>query len=421
MAEPGDEIAPDPSRACTEPGTSRLATRQREPSDGRAELPQVAGYEILEEVGRGGMGVVYRARQKSLEREVALKLILAGSHAGATEMGRFRTEAQAIARLQHPNIVQIYEIGEQHGLPFLALEFCADGTLEQKLQGTPWPAREAAQLIETLARAVQAAHERQVIHRDLKPANILLQIADSRLQIADLSRQSAICNLQSAIPKITDFGLAKRLDEPGLTASGAVLGTPSYMAPEQAEGRSREVGPVTDVYALGALLYELLTGRPPFRAATALETVLQVISDEPVAPRQLQPRTPRDLETICLKCLQKERTRRYASALDLAEDLRRFQAGEPIRARPVGRLQRGWRWCRRHPAPAGLGAGVALLLLVVAIGGTTIPPSPGCGRARTSRRSPGSCPTRERRPNDRLHRSGAYLAAVSRGKHATFS
>jgi WD40 repeat protein len=303
----------------------------------------VSGYEILGELGRGGMGVVYRARQTKLGRLVALKMILSGGHAGEADLTRFRTEAEAIARLQHPNIVQIHEVGEQGGLPFFSLEFCAGGSLEKKLAGTPLPPKEAAALVETLARAMDAAHQKGVIHRDLKPANVLLT--------------------EDGTPKITDFGLAKKLDEAGQTASGAVMGTPSYMAPEQAGGRVAEIGPAADVYALGAILYECLTGRPPFKAVTALDTIMQVVSDEPVRPTQLQPKVPRDLETVCLKCLHKEPARRYESAAALADELRRFLEGRPIVARPVGRLERAARWARRNPAVSGLMAAVALALL----------------------------------------------------------
>jgi WD40 repeat protein/tetratricopeptide (TPR) repeat protein/tRNA A-37 threonylcarbamoyl transferase component Bud32 len=290
------------------------------------------------------MGVVYKARQTKLDRLVALKMILSGGHAGEADRTRFKTEAEAIARLQHPNIVQIYEIGEQDGLPYFSLEFCGGGSLEKKLNGTPLPPKKAAALVETLALAMHAAHEQDVIHRDLKPANVLLA-NDETL-------------------KITDFGLAKKLDGAGQTATGAVMGTPSYMAPEQAGGKSEKIGPPADVYALGAILYECLTGRPPFKAATHLETILQVVSDEPVPPRQLQSRTPRDLETICLKCLRKDPKKRYASAKALAADLRRFQAGEPIKARPVGRVEWGVKWMRRNPAAAAL---VATLLLGTAV------------------------------------------------------
>ncbi len=305
------------------------------------------GYEILAELGRGGMGVVYQARQTALGRLVALKMILAGAHADAADLARFKNEAQAIARLAHPNIVQVHEIGDHDALPYFSLEFCPGGSLDRKLNGTPLPPLEAAELVETLARAVHAAHLKGVIHRDLKPANVLLA--------------------EDGTPKVTDFGFARKLDEAGPTATGAVMGTPSYMPPEQAEGRSEAIGPAADVYALGAILYECLTGRPPFKAATALETILQVVNDDPVPPSQWNARLPRDLETICLQCLRKEAGKRYGSAEALAEDLRRFGAGEPVTARPVGRWERGMKWMRRNPAVAGL---LAAVLLVLAVGTT---------------------------------------------------
>jgi WD40 repeat protein/tRNA A-37 threonylcarbamoyl transferase component Bud32 len=321
--------------------------------DADAPLPQVPGHELLATLGRGGMGVVYKARQVKLKRLVALKVILARGHASAGGLTRFRTEAQAIARLQHPNIVQVYEVGEHDGLAFFSLELCAAGSLDRKLAGTPLPPRQAAALLEKLARAVHAAHEAGIVHRDLKPANVLLT-ADGT-------------------PKVTDFGLAKRLvDEPaaapGLTATGEVMGTPSYMAPEQARGRIREQGPACDVYALGAVLYECLTGRPPFRAASPLETIRQVTDQEPVSPRALQPQVPRDLDTICRKCLEKDPRRRPGSARELAEELERFLQGRPIKARPLNRLGRLGRWCRRNPVLGAMGASVLLLLLALTAG-----------------------------------------------------
>jgi WD40 repeat protein len=311
-------------------------------------LPQVPGYEVLSVLGRGGMGVVYQARQQGLGRLVALKMILHADHAGADQRQRFRAEAEAIARLQHPHIVQIFEVGEHHGHPFFSLEFCPGGSLEAKLRATPLPPREAAALVETLARAMHAAHQAGVIHRDLKPANVLLAADGS--------------------PRVTDFGLAKKLDEAGQTQSGAVMGTPSYMAPEQASGQSKAIGPGTDVYALGALLYDCLTGRPPFRAATVMDTLTQVMSSDPAPPSRLNPKVPRDLETICLKCLQKKPERRYATAEALAEDLRRFLSGEPIRARPVGPVERTWKWVRRRPVTAALiGASALALAALLAV------------------------------------------------------
>jgi tetratricopeptide (TPR) repeat protein len=325
----------------------------RPPGTGPApELPwpgpealAVPGYEVFEVLGTGGMGIVYRARQVALGRMVALKMIRHAAHTSAEARRRFQSEAEAIARLQHPHIVQIHEVGEADGLPYFSLEFCGGGSLEKQLDGTPWEARRAARLVETLAGAVAAAHAAGIVHRDLKPANVLLT-ADGT-------------------PKVSDFGLARRLDAAGQTVEGAILGTPSYMAPEQAGGKGKEAGPAADVYALGAILYELLTGRPPFRAATALDTLQQVVSEEPVAVRRLQPKAPKDLETICHKCLEKDPKKRYASAAALAEDLRRFGAGEPVVARPVGGPERLWRWARRKPAQAGLLA--VGLLAVVAI------------------------------------------------------
>jgi WD40 repeat protein len=307
----------------------------------REMLPLVQGYEILGELGRGGMGVVYKARQISLDRIVALKHILAGAGASPEDLARFRTEAEAVARLPHPNIVQIHEVGQQDDRPYFALEFVEGGTLARKLASTPQPARQAAQVVETLARAMHSVHQRGILHRDLKPANVLLTT--------------------DGTPKISDFGLAKRLPgeaggsaPPGQTQSGAIVGTPSYMAPEQAGGKSKAVGPAADVYALGAILYEMLTGRPPFRAETPMETVLQVLTDDPVPPRRLQPKVSRDLETICLKCLDKAPGKRYATAEDLANDLHRYLLGEPIQARPAGLWERTLKWVKRHPAWAAL-------------------------------------------------------------------
>jgi eukaryotic-like serine/threonine-protein kinase len=342
--------------ALTEESDNRHGFESRDPGD-RPELrpPVVSGYEIFEELGRGGMGVVYRARQVKLNRLAALKMILHGVHAGAQHLARFRTEARAAASLEHPNVVHIYEVGEHDGRPFLALEYVDGGTLARKLAGTPLAPQAAAALVETLAGAVHAAHAKGIIHRDLKPANVLLT--------------------GDGIPKISDFGLAKRLlAEPdasalaGPTESGVIFGTPSYMAPEQATGTPGSTGPATDVYALGGILYEALTGRPPFKAATPLDTLEQVRSQEPVRPDQLQPGLPRDLQTICLKCLEKEPAKRYASALELAEDLRRFLNGEPIRARPVGRSERLRKWVRRKTALAALLALASLSAVTLVAG-----------------------------------------------------
>jgi formylglycine-generating enzyme required for sulfatase activity len=310
----------------------------------------IPGYEVLDVLGRGGMGVVYRARQEGLQRTVALKMILHADHASPRERDRFRNEAEAVARLQHPNIVQIFEVGEHQGAPFFVLEFCPGGTLAQRLTGVPWHDRDAAELVLILARAVHAAHLARVVHRDLTPGNVLFA-ADGT-------------------PKLTDFGLAKKLDEDGKTRPGDVLGTPSYMAPEQAAGRVGEIGPATDVYSLGAILYELVTGRPPFRGASIMETIDQVRSQEPVAPSRLQPKLPRDLETICLHCLEKTPQKRYATALALAEDLGRYLRHEPIRARPIGSWGRLVKWVRRRPGVAALMAAI-VLLTAAGLGGIT--------------------------------------------------
>jgi serine/threonine-protein kinase len=313
-----------------------------------AGLPQVPGYEVEAVLGHGGMGVVYKARHLRLNRPVALKMLLAGPYARPEERGRFLREAEAVAGLRHPNIVQVHDSGELDGQPYFVMEFVEGGALARKLAGTPLPARDAARLLATLADAVRVAHEGGIVHRDLKPANILLT-ADGT-------------------PKIADFGLARHFDGgSALTLSGAPLGTPSYMAPEQAIGKGRQAGPATDIYALGAVLYEMLTGGPPFRAETAAETQLQVIYQEPVPPSRLNARVPRDLETICLTCLRKAPERRYATAAALADDLQRFQRGEPIAARPPGPLERTARWVRRHPTGSALLA-ASFVLAVVLVG-----------------------------------------------------
>lgn len=324
---------------------------QSDGADGTPKAaPRVAGYEVLGVLGRGGMGVVYRARQTGLNRIVALKMILGGGHADPEQLARFRAEAEAVAQLQHPQIVQIYEIGTHDGLPFFSLEFVEGGSLEQERAGRPMPPLRAAELVEQLAGAMQSAHARGIVHRDLKPANVLLT--------------------RDGVPKVTDFGLVKRVeeDDSGQTRTGTIMGTPSYMAPEQAWD-SKAVGPLADVYSLGAILYALLTGRPPFLGPTPVETVMLLRSQEPVPPSRLQPALPRDLETICLKCLQKEPEKRYAGAAELAEDLRRFRGGEPILARPVGRVERVWRWCRRNRALATAAGVAAVLALSLMIGG----------------------------------------------------
>jgi serine/threonine-protein kinase len=313
-------------------------------------LPQVPGYEVESVLGRGGMGIVFKARHLRLNRFVALKMLLGGSHASPPEIERFRREAEAIAALRHPNIVQVHDVGDVDGRPYFTMEYVEGGSLAQQLAGAPQPHRQAAQMVATLAGAVQAAHEAGIVHRDLKPANVLLA--------------------PDGTPKVTDFGLARRLEGgAGLTLSGVPLGTPSYMAPEQARGQSRAVGPAVDVYALGAILYEALTGRPPFRAESAAETIHQVLTQEPVPPARLNSKVPRDLETICLKCLSKEPGRRYATAGALNDDLSRFLRGDAISARPEGRMRRALRAVRRRPTlTVGVSAGVLVAALLLAAG-----------------------------------------------------
>lgn len=315
-----------------------VSARRRSVSEGTPPSgSSFSNYELLESIGEGGMGVVYKARQRGLNRIVALKMIRSGSLASESEVKRFRSEAQAAARLQHPNVVAIHEVGEHEGRPFFTMDFIEGQNLAQVAQGTPLAAERAARYVHTIAEAVHCAHQLGILHRDLKPANILLDRNDQ--------------------PRITDFGLAKRFDtDSEFTASGAILGTPSYMPPEQASGQRKEIGPASDGYSLGAILYDLLTGRPPFRAETPLDTLRQVIDTQPAPPRLLNPKVPKDLETICLKCLAKETHLRYRSAQDLADDLGRFLNGQPIKARPISRAERVWRWSRRNPSMAGLTA-----------------------------------------------------------------
>ncbi len=331
---------------CPVCGTRPLADGDTPPESPPAADVLHPGYEILGELGRGGMGVVYRARSRSLGRLVALKMNLSDD---AHVRPYLHREAEALARLQHPNIVQIFEVGEHDGRPFLAIELVEGGSLHQKLAGQPQPPRAAAELVETLARTVHYVHERGLVHRNLKPHVVLLAPQPGSAY---------------GVPKLADFGLVKRLapgkgpDEP----EGTVVGTPAYMAAEQAAARNQDIGPAADVYGLGAILYEMLTGRSPFRGNTVLDTLQQVMSQEPVPPSRMQPGVPRDLEAICLKCLQKEPQKRYASALALAEDLRRFLDGEPVRACPLGPAERLLRWAKR-----GAVAGLLVLALLAAL------------------------------------------------------
>ncbi|MBX3400673.1 MAG: protein kinase [Gemmataceae bacterium] len=314
-------------------------------------MPSIPGYEITGVLGRGGMGIVYKARQAGLNRDVALKMILKGEHASASAVVRFLTEARAIAQLNHPNIVQVYEINENEDLPYFSLEFCPGGSLDKALKKEPQDPRRAAELTETLARGLAVAHKAGVLHRDIKPANVLLDA--------------------NGTPKITDFGLARLVgDDSGLTANTSVLGSPSYMPPEQAAGTMDRVGPASDQYSLGASLYEFITGRPPFHGSTQIETLKQVREKEPVAPSVLQPTCPKDLETICLKALSKEMEKRYPSVEAFADDLKAYLEGRPISARPVGTVERAWRWAKRNPKVAALSAGLVGLAATLLVGAT---------------------------------------------------
>jgi WD40 repeat protein/predicted Ser/Thr protein kinase len=342
-----------PSR--TEPGPTGPTSPTAEAS---AAFPRHFGdYELLEEIARGGMGVVYRARQRSLDRIVAVKMLLSGPLASREFIQRFRIEAAAAASLRHPNIVAIHEVGVQAGQQFFAMDFIAGRTLAEAISRQPLPPRRAATLLQTVAEAIHHAHEHGILHRDLKPSNVILDAEDQ--------------------PHITDFGLAKRCATPtqatalppcDLTLSGQVLGSPSYMPPEQAATKRGKLGRPSDVYALGAMLYHALTGRPPFVGATLAETLQALLNTDPVRPRLLHPAVPADLETICLKCLEKEPARRYATARELADELGRWLRGEPIQARPAGRAERLWRWCGRQPALAALSGAVLLLLVLTVLG-----------------------------------------------------
>ncbi|HVX15524.1 MAG TPA: serine/threonine protein kinase [Pirellulales bacterium] len=326
-------------------GSAATLDSMQKPLHAPAPATVFGDYQIVEEIARGGMGVVYKARQASLNRLVALKMILSGQFASPDDVRRFRAEAEAAAHLRHPHIVAIHEVGEREGQHYFSMDYVAGRSLAQIVRDHPLPPEQAARYVKLVAEAIHYAHRQGILHRDLKPSNVLIDESDQ--------------------PRITDFGLAKRLgNDADQTISGAVVGTPSYMSPEQALGRT-PVGPATDVYSLGAMLYDLVTARPPFRADSPLETLRQVRDCEPASPRVLNPQVPRDLETICLKCLAKDAHRRYANAADVAEELGRFLEGEPIHARPLGALGRTARWVRRHPLAAGVMATTALLLVVV--------------------------------------------------------
>jgi eukaryotic-like serine/threonine-protein kinase len=325
-----------------------MAETEKKPDEGSPEQPCFSRFETVELLGQGGMGTVWKVRQKDLPRTVALKVLNAGKLARTSELKRFKMEASAAAKLQHPSLVPIYEVGEEQGCCYFTMEYVEGQTLARLLRGTPLEPRRAAELLLAMAEAIHYAHSRGLLHRDLKPGNVIVD--------------------GSGRPRIMDFGLAKELYlESSLTESNAILGTPSYMSPEQAEGKIAELSPKSDVYSLGAVLYETITGRPPFRAHNLSETLRQVISDAPALPRSVNPKVPRDLETICLKCLQKEPGRRYHSAQELADELGRFLRKEPIRARPIGMPARAWRILRRNPVAAGSTSAIATLLLVMAI------------------------------------------------------
>jgi WD40 repeat protein len=372
-----------------------------ETAEARRSRPGGVGeYVLLREVGRGGMGVVYQARHRSLQRLVALKMILAGGFASESQRQRFRREAELAARVQHPNIVQVYEIGEQDGHPFLAMEWVEGGTLAEKIGSDPWPPEGAAQLVEILARAIDAAHKRDVVHRDLKPSNILLQ--------SDPGAE-AIGPLAGAVPKVADFGLARATNgEAVLTSTGMAVGTPEYVAPEQAAGNA--VGPAADIYALGVILYQLLAGQPPFRGTTPMEVLQALAQAEPVAPRRFRPNLPRDLETIALKAIEKEPSRRYPTAGAMADDLRRFLRGESIQARPATALARLLKWAGHRPALAALAGTLAAVTILGFLGVTAL--WVDAAKARDQARA-AATEARQRGDAERRARYQAGIAAAS--------
>lgn len=373
MAIRGSGILEPADLGATIPAHAPPPASERRTALIKAQYPIVEGYEIIRQLGRGGMGIVYLARDVTLNRLVALKIVVGGAFAGVEAIERFRREAEAVAALHHANIVQVYHVGTSEigmdggpACPFIALEYADGGTLAAHT-GKPMPPRLAAELIATLADAVQYAHSRGIVHRDLKPGNVLMRVNPQ-------PSNGGEGLLDRLTPKVTDFGLAKRVDGAGEaipcqaeTMAGSMLGTPEYMAPEQAQGQS-DIGPAADVYALGAMLFELLAARVPLQGADALDTLVRVRTQEPLAPSRLQPRLPRDLDTICLRCLHKEPERRYASAAELAADLRAWLDGRPIQSRPVGYNERVFKWVRRRPAVASLLAAVLFVGFIGFVG-----------------------------------------------------
>ncbi len=352
-------------------GSSELFPAEGEP--GGPLIRYFGDYELLEEIARGGMGVVYKARQISLNRIVALKMILAGHFAGKESMARFRKEAEAAASLKHPNIVAIHEIGEHDGQPYFSMDYIQGHNLADLVRDNPLSAKRAAECVQTMARAIHYAHSRGVLHRDLKPANVILDL-EGQPHLTDFELAKRMVGTRSTASDLSSEMITDAVErvptniEDDLTLTGQILGSPGYMSPEQASGQRGAIGPPGDIYSLGAILYHLLTGRAPFAGDSLTETLRQVADNEPVSPRLLNPSVPRDLDTICLKCLEKTPSRRYATAQDLSEELGRFLRDEPIQARPLSKVARSWRWCRRKPLLSGMAASVALLVLIVAIG-----------------------------------------------------
>ncbi len=352
---PSQSGAYDPNGATMAPGqesksgNTAVNVGSIKPNTGGSKFPNVPGYDILGELGRGGMGVVYRAKQRGLGRMVALKMILGGANVNPDDIARFELEARAVGSMTHPNIVQVYEVSEFNGAPFFSLEFVDGGPLDSKLKSEPQPAEWCAQMMLQLSRGMAYAHSMQIIHRDLKPANVLIT--------------------KDGIGKIADFGLAKKMDaDDGKTRAGSIMGTPSYMPPEQASGETADIGPLADIYSLGAMFYEFLTGKPPFRGTTLLQTLEDVRNKEPVAPNVLVASVPLDLQTICLKCLEKDKAKRYPTADELADDIERFIKGEPILARPVNIYTKALKWAKRNQAKAALIGVSALAAVTIFLG-----------------------------------------------------